>query len=199
VVGGQWIFVDHKPPATNYYCANHQLLAAIHSPDYGWQGKMKTSMPFIQRSKQILWTRHARAKMMFYKLSKQRVVRVIHRPLRTEEGVAPKTVAMMQPTAVRSVVPREISHEGAKSIRGTCADRGRGARSLKFEPTRTASGRGVAPKETWSQEIWVMVQDVGKHRKIISAWRYPGMTRPRGDIAMDALRREYREFFARKS
>jgi hypothetical protein len=43
-----------------------------------------------------------------------------------------------------------------------------------------------------------MVQDLGKQRKIISAWRYPGMTRPRSEIAMDTLRREYREFLKGK-
>lgn len=115
--------------------------------------------------------------MAFYRLSKQRVMRVIHSPRRIEEGVAPKTVAMMQPTAVRSVVPSEISHGDAKLSRGTYTKQ----------------------KEFWSQEIWVMVQDLGKQRKIISAWRYPGMTRPRSEVAMDALRREYREFLTGRS
>lgn len=27
-------------------------------------------------------------------------------------------------------------------------------------------------------ELWVMVQDIGLKRKIISAWRYPGTTKP---------------------
>jgi hypothetical protein len=134
-------------------------------------------MSFIPKAKQISWTRHAEAKMAFYRLSKQRVMRVIHSPRRIEEGVAPKTVAMMQPTAVRSVVPSEISHGDAKLSRGTYTKQ----------------------KEFWSQEIWVMVQDLGKQRKIISAWRYPGMTRPRSEVAMDALRREYREFLTGRS
>ncbi len=43
-----------------------------------------------------------------------------------------------------------------------------------------------------------MVQDIGKERKIVSAWRYPGMTRPKDAAAMDVLRREYREFLAKK-
>ncbi|MGB7957842.1 MAG: hypothetical protein WCF77_03325, partial [Minisyncoccia bacterium] len=58
-------------------------------------------MLFVPKAKQISWTRHAEAKMAFYKLSKQRVMRVIHSPKRVEEGVAPKTVAMMQPNSVR--------------------------------------------------------------------------------------------------
>lgn len=34
--------------------------------------------------------------MRFYGLSEQRVRRVLHSPKRTEEGIAPNTVAMMQ-------------------------------------------------------------------------------------------------------
>ena len=145
-------------------------------------------MPFMPRSKEITWTRHARAKMAFYKLSEQRVMRVIHSPKRIEEGVAPKTVAVMQPASVRmraEAVLSEISHGSAKSSRRTPSDSKAGMGS---------GAKNAKPKETWSQEIWVMIQDLGKHRKIVSAWRYPGMTRPRSEIAMDTLRREYREF-----
>jgi hypothetical protein len=117
-------------------------------------------MPFVPRAKQISWTHHANAKMMFYRLSKQRVLRVIHTPRRIEEGVAPKTVAMMQPASVKTVTGKS--------------------------------------KESWSQEIWVMIQDIGKERRIVSAWRYPGMTKPRSELAMNAMRKEYAEFLASK-
>jgi hypothetical protein len=138
-------------------------------------------MPFISRAKQIFWTRHADAKMAFYKLSKQRVLRVIHSPKRIEEGVAPKTVAMMQPASVRirtEAIPSDVPHRSAEWSRRTSFN----------------SDSASKQKETWAQEIWVMVQDLGKQRKIISAWRYPGMTKPRSEVSMDALRREYREF-----
>ncbi len=128
-------------------------------------------MPFIPKARQVLWTRHAQAKMAFYKLSEQRVARVMHSPKRTEEGVAPKTVAMMQPASIKTMA-------------------GRPAFAKKVDET--------SKKETWSQEIWVMVQDLGKQRKIISAWRYPGMTKPRSEDSLDLLRREYREFLAGK-
>jgi len=132
-------------------------------------------MPFVPKAKQISWTHHAEAKMAFYKLSKQRVMRVIHSPKRVEEGIAPKTIAIMQPTSVRS----------------NRAD-------VVLAKAGTRAFKNNSSKETWSQEIWVMVQDLGKQRKIISAWRYPGMTRPRSEIAMDTLRREYREFLKGK-
>ena len=47
------------------------------------------------------WTYHARDKMAFYKLSEGRVRRVIKTPMRTEEGIAPDTVAVMQPSSLK--------------------------------------------------------------------------------------------------
>ncbi len=116
-------------------------------------------MFFIPKARQISWTHHAEAKMAFYRLSKQRVMRVIHSPKRVEEGVAPKTIAMMQPP------------------------------SVKLNKTKA--------QEIWSQEIWVMVQDLGRQRKIISAWRYPGVTKPRSADFLDLMRKEYREFLGK--
>lgn len=52
-------------------------------------------------------------------------------------------------------------------------------------------------KETWSQEIWVMVQDAPTGRKIISAWRYPGITKSRGELTKEILRGEYRDYAKR--
>ncbi len=96
--------------------------------------------------KLLLWTNHSRAKMRQYKLSESRVKRVLNRPERIEEGIADKTVALMQR-----------------------------AGTLKHP-----------------YEIWVMAQDTAKKRKIISAWRYPGKTRP-GEPLPEGVMREFRE------
>ena len=59
-------------------------------------------------------------------------------------------------------------------------------------------------------EIWIMlqkskakektsfglVQDINK-TKIISAWKYPGQTKPRSEIALDFLRQEYSEYVSK--
>lgn len=115
------------------------------------------NMPVLKRPVLLHWTLHARAKMNFYRLSPARVRRVLHSPKRIEEGVAPKTIAMMQPASLKS---------------------------------------GSRMGEKWTQEIWVMVQDSGKERKVISAWRYPGVTKPRDEISKEAMQREYREFLS---
>lgn len=89
-------------------------------------------MPKISTTaKKPLWTNHAKEKMRYYRLSENRVKRILNAPKRVERGIAPDTVAMMQ----------------------------RGGTSQK------------------GHEIWVMVQDSPKQRKIISAWRYPGTTK----------------------
>ncbi len=120
-------------------------------------------MAFLKKPIQLQWTLHARAKMNHYRLSPARVRHVLHSPKRVEEGVAPKTVAMMQPVSIKTAGGRpgaHLAHAGAKP-------------------------------ESWTQEIWVMVQDVAGARKVISAWRYPGVTKPR---ALAFLKKEYGEF-----
>lgn len=53
-------------------------------------------MPVTRATKKFVWTYHAKDKMREYRLSEQRVRRVIHSPSRIEEGIAPNTLALMQ-------------------------------------------------------------------------------------------------------
>ncbi len=111
-------------------------------------------------SKALQWTFHAHDKMRYYRLSESRVRRVLHSPKRVEEGVAPRTLAMMQPSSIK-----------------------------------TAGGRlGSTQTETWTQEIWVMVQDKKGVRKVISAWRYPGKSKPRSEATVDFIQSAYKEY-----
>lgn len=98
--------------------------------------------------------------MRFYGLSEQKVRSVIGRPKRKEEGVVENTIAVMQPVA-------------PKMVNG---------------------------KEVWKQEVWVMFQknkkQTGKNKKlsldtkckIISAWRYPGLSPQKNPIPEEILR-----------
>lgn len=117
-----------------------------------------------------VFTLHAQHKMRQYALSPQKVKSIIRNPRRREEGIVPDTIAVMQPPSTR----------------------------------KDASG-----KETWSQEIWVMYRLVGKKEsegyrfpdrtpldavvarkksRIISAWRYPGVSPKRNPIPSEILR-----------
>jgi len=49
----------------------------------------------------IFWTRHAKEKMRQYQLSEKRVLRILRKPDRKEEGIAPGTIAQMQITGTK--------------------------------------------------------------------------------------------------
>lgn len=83
------------------------------------------------------WSNHVFGKMLFYGLTEGRIRRVMASPKRTEEGVAPQTIAVMQP--------------------------------------------GDSKKKP--HEIWVMFQVLkSKKKRIITAWRYPGTSKPRASV-----------------
>lgn len=49
-----------------------------------------------QLNEKIFWTKHAKRKLRQYQLSEKRVLRVLRKPERREEGIAPGTLANMQ-------------------------------------------------------------------------------------------------------
>ena len=106
-----------------------------------------------RQSRDFHWTNHAQNKMRFYRLSEQRVRRVLNLPKRIEEGIAPGTIAMMQ--------------------------------------------RAGSVKHPY--EIWVMVQKAKRKSqransitKVISAWKYPGITKA-GEPLPEEVIRELKE------
>ncbi len=109
------------------------------------------------------WTIHSKNKMRFYNLSEQRVKRVLNSPQRVEKGIAPNTLAFMQPTSTKT----------------------------------------INNKKTWSSEIWVMIQEIKKTNskiiKIISAWRYPGKTKPQSEKIISMLQSELEEYLKNES
>ncbi len=112
-----------------------------------------------KNTSRYFWTEHAKFKMRFYGLSEQKVLGVISSPKRKEEGIVEKTIAVMKP-----VLPKVIDG-----------------------------------KEVWKQEVWVMYQKKCKNKKskckileknslkIISAWRYPGVSPQKNPIPEEIL------------
>lgn len=124
--------------------------------------KKKSTVLKAGKSGRYQFTLHSEYKMREYHLSRQRVIRIIRAPHRTETGIVENTVAVMQP----------------------------------------ASTKRVGGKETWSQELWVMYKVMGQGKmtkskleralnqselKIISAWRYPGVSPERDPIPSEIL------------
>lgn len=107
------------------------------------------------------WTEHSIYKMKQYGLTAQRVLRVINNPQRREEGIVKNTIAVMQPASMN-----------------------------------TKNGKRI-----WSSELWAMYQIKGGSKnekpknilnknqiRIISAWRYPGVSPKRDPIPEEILR-----------
>ena len=95
---------------------------------------------FPKDDKNFSWTQHVKNKMLHYRISEQKIKTVLKNSARKEEGIAPKTTAVMK--------------------------------------------RNDTPKR--KEEIWVMFQRLGENNKrqvkrirIISAWRFPGIS-PKG-------------------
>ncbi len=118
---------------------------------------------FPENTDKYYWTGHAKLKMRHYGLSAQRIKRVLLRPMRTEEGIAEKTIAVMQPQSTRRgengekdwkseiwVMYRMKSKNSKKDFGGVKVDNDFSKMSSGFK-----SGQTV----------------------IISAWRYPGKTK----------------------
>ena len=147
------------------------------------------------KAKTISWTHHARAKMNFYKLSESRVRRVLNYPKRIEEGVAPKTVAMMQPAVVKIMAGKPTSLKFKIDRDVVLSD----VPYRHAEWSRRTPSVSSPAKESWAQEIWVMVEDSRDRRTIISAWRYPGKTKPRSEISLAKMREEYQSFIEKRA
>ena len=88
--------------------------------------------------KKNFWTEHSKIKMKQYGLSKQKLLSILYKPERKEQGIAPGTAAVM----------------------------------------RTNKSYSNKKKTKALGEIWLMYKDVKDIRRIISAWRYPGISKP---------------------
>ena len=90
--------------------------------------------------------------MRQYGLSKTKLIQLLYKPERREQGIVPGTVAVMKTNKI-----------------------------FFKEKKITVSKAWQRPKKT-PGEIWIMYKEVKINslpaRKIISAWRYPGISKP---------------------
>ena len=65
----------------------------------------KTTIKFMfkppKNDAKYSWTNHVFQKMQYYGLSESRIKRIVRFPKRLEEGIAPQTVAVMQPAGTK--------------------------------------------------------------------------------------------------
>lgn len=105
-----------------------------------------------------VWTAHSRVKMRQYGLSESRVKRIIRFPLRYEEGIIPKCIAVMQPAGTQRYSEIWAMYKLAK----------------RANPKSNPPAGG--PNSKKDNVI-----------KVITAWRYPGVSPQRDPIPQDVL------------
>ncbi|MDP2856237.1 MAG: hypothetical protein Q8N90_03955 [bacterium] len=111
-----------------------------------------------KNTEELVWTNHSIDKMKQYQLSEQRIRRVLHTSKRKEEGIAPNTIAVMQSTGSLKhpteiwVMIQEIKNEKGKIK----------SHNEKISPL--------------SMLRWASKNILNKKIRIISAWRYPGIS-----------------------
>ena len=103
-------------------------------------------LQFPKNDDKYSWTNHVGRKMMFYGLSADRVKRVVRNPYRSEKGVAPNTIAVMQPGRTIGAVANKPA-------------------SWKEEVWVMYAEKKTRPQE--KQNF------IGKKKVIITAWPYP--------------------------
>ncbi|MBI2551712.1 DUF4258 domain-containing protein [Candidatus Uhrbacteria bacterium] len=136
----------------------------------------KTLQKLLTR-KPLIFTAHAQFKMRQYGLSPARVKRVLLYPARIEEGIAPKTVAVMQSASNYHPVLDKKPASAADANASVPRPRDCGS----VAPANAAGGfRARKKNRSAKSELWVMYQDTKAVRKIIAAWRYPGVSPVRG-------------------
>ncbi|MFH1769301.1 MAG: hypothetical protein ABH833_01390 [Parcubacteria group bacterium] len=103
-----------------------------------------------QNDDKYQWTNHVKDKMMYYGISVSLVKRIVRHPKRTEEGVALDTIAVMQ-SGTNKKKPSEIW--------------------VMYQDIKRSKGN--SPKMNILQSKAFATQP---KRRIISAWRYPGIS-----------------------
>jgi hypothetical protein len=145
-------------------------------------------MPFkFPLSSDYIWTKHAQAKMAYYRISPARVKRVIKSCLRVEEGIAPDTVAFMQPVSYKT-------KNGVRSwsqeywVMAVTQGVNKQPTTINLQQKNKAEkigGKLKASEAKSSSERSSTTGVAGSKLKIISTWRYPGKTKPGQSLPME--------------
>jgi len=79
--------------------ASLHLLPRLASQGSAFENFMHLKLP--KNGEKIFWTRHSKMKMRQYRFSEKRVLRILRKPDREEEGIAEGTIAAMQITGTK--------------------------------------------------------------------------------------------------
>jgi hypothetical protein len=101
--------------------------------------------------------------MRQYGLSKQKLLGILRKPERREKAIVQGLVAVMK------------------------------TNKLFFKEKKIDIKKAWQQPKKFPGEIWIMYKDTKDFRKIISAWRYPGITKPGEEIPVPIDIKNYLE------
>jgi len=128
------------------------------------------------------WTLHSIEKMKFYGLSEQKILGVIKRPQRKEEGIVENTIAVMQPVSPKTDAKGKLTWK--TEIWAMYQTNGK-RKKLKVENKKTKK----TAKELQIQKMEYFQSILNPPKiKIISAWCYPGVSPENNPIPEEILR-----------
>jgi hypothetical protein len=128
------------------------------------------------------WTSHVSAKMQQYGISESRIKRIVRYPTRIEEGIAEDTIAVMCPygTSPAGRQPGGRPYTGEIWV------------MYKLQRPETRNKKPVAnnkkPKIKDKKPEWKSFQSSSTKIKVITAWRYPGVSSKRDPVPEEIIR-----------
>lgn len=120
-------------------------------------------------SEKYYWTRHSVYKMKHYGLSPQRIARVIRNPERIEEGIVPRTIAVMQRAS-----------QNKKSGEIWCMYQ------IKNPKFKIPNPKQISDSKIKNSKL--ILNSAKQQLRVISAWRYPGVSPKNNPIPEEILR-----------
>jgi len=112
-----------------------------------------------KNTEKFSWTNHSIGKMMQYQLSEARVRRVMNNPKRKELGIAPGTIAVMQPNSSKHSYEIWVMYQ-----------------TINSKIKNPSPGLARLGRENQNP------LDAGRKIRIITTWKYPGKSPVRGQI-----------------
>lgn len=109
---------------------------------------------FPKDDRNYSWTTHVKNKMLFYRISEQKIKSILRSPDRKEDGIAPDTLAAMK----------------------------RNDKPSKKEELWVMYATKANSKKPMTDGEKMKLKIEGRKFRIISAWRYPGTTKKGKEI-----------------
>ena len=132
-----------------------------------------------KNSEKYQWTQHSIYKMKQYGLSPQRVLRVIRAPERIEKGIVEKTIAVMQPASTRIKNGKKIWSQEIWAMYQP---------KVKSSKLKVQSEIKNSKVDQLQTKNYKLKTDAKPQLRIISAWRYPGISPKNNPIPEEILR-----------